>query len=80
YYSHRLLVPAKNADSEYIDLGRGPGGRIDPAKGALGARCRQVIGEAMAQCAIASVLLPHRAMMWDIMSARPPASLPKLAG
>ncbi len=58
----------------------GFGGRIDPERGALGARNRRFIGESMALHAIAYASLPNRAMMWDIMSGGRPASLPKPVG
>ncbi len=58
----------------------GPGGQIDPAEGALGARYRRFIGESLAQRAMAYALLPNGAMMWDLMSAHPLASLPKPVG
>ena len=58
----------------------GFGGRTDPEKEALGARNRRFIGESTALRAIAHAALPNTAMMWDIMSARPPASLSKPVG
>ena len=58
----------------------GPEGRIDPARGALGARYRRFIGESMALRAITCAPLPNGAIMWDIMSAHPPASLPEPVG
>ena len=58
----------------------GPEGRIGRVKGVLGARYRRFIGVSMAQRAIAYAPLPNGAMIWDIMSASPPASLPRRAG
>jgi len=58
----------------------GPGGPISPAKGALGGRYRRFIGETMALHAITCAPLPNEAMMWQIMSACPPAPPPKPVG
>jgi len=55
-------------------------GRIGPVKGALGANRHPIIGTTMTRCSIARVPLPNRPIRWDIMSAHPPASLPKPAG
>ena len=55
----------------------GFGGRIDPAKGALGAGHRRFIGKVIALRAIIHASLPNEPMMRDIMSASPPASLPQ---
>ena len=58
----------------------GFGGRIDPEKGALGARNHRFVGESLALRAIDCAPLPDEPMMWDIMSARPLGSLPKPVG
>ena len=56
------------------------GGRIDPAEGTLGARNPRFIGETAALRAIACAPLPNETMIWDIMSVRPPVSLPRPVG
>jgi hypothetical protein len=48
----------------------GPGGRIGLENGVLEAIRRRVIGKSVARSAIPSALLPHNAMMRDIMPAR----------
>ena len=48
----------------------GPGGRIGLENGDLGAIHRRAIGKCVARPAIRSALLPHDAIMWDIMPTR----------
>jgi len=48
----------------------GPGGRIGPVNGVLGAIRPRVIGKSVALPAIHSTLLPYNAMIWGIVPAR----------
>ena len=48
----------------------GPGGLIGLENGVLAAIHRRVIGKSVARPAIPSALIPHDAIMWDIMPAR----------